>query len=285
MTEAEDLRRALPPLDDGPGPARRLSDAEAAAFVAGVMDAWGGPALEGPASEGPATPSAEPSPPAVASKLLRFGIGGVALVAFGIGLGVVAMRQPEPAPSAVATIGPIALLDAATPELTALEVEETFVEEATNEPRRARRRRVRPTVESAPVMVAETADDLLRRANALRGARNFREAERTYLEVTSAHPSTHAAYVARVAAAALRLEHLGDPGGAVRLYRSAVTHGGTLDAEARAGLARAYRRLGRDADEADAWRGLLARHPSSPFAGQARTRLTELDAPGSSSAP
>jgi tetratricopeptide (TPR) repeat protein len=127
-------------------------------------------------------------------------------------------------------------------------------------------------------MVAETADDLLRRANALRGAGSYREAERTYLEVTSAHPSTHAAYVARVAAAALRLEHLGDPGGAVRLYRSAIVHGGALDAEARAGLARAYARLGRDAEEAEAWRGLLARHPSSPFAGRARSRLAELEA-------
>src|SRR5690606_19389394 len=123
------------------------------------------------------------------------------------------------------------------------------------------RRVVRRPAAEAPAMVAESADDLLQRANALRGARSWREAERTYVEVTSAHPSTHAAYVARVAAAALRLEHLGDPGGAVRLYRSAVAHGGALDAEGRAGLARAYGRLGRDAEEAEAWRGLLARHP------------------------
>jgi tetratricopeptide (TPR) repeat protein len=273
MTEADDLRRALPPLDDGPGPARRLSDAETAAFVGNVMAAWEGPPAP---NEGP-TPNGGSSSPA-ASKLLRFGLGGVALVAFGIGLGVVAMRQPEPAPSAVATIGPIELLDAAAPALSETsEPSETIeIDDEGDEPRRVRRRR--PRVDPAPAMVAETADDLLRRANTLRGAGEYREAERTYLEVTSAHPSTHAAYVARVAAAALRLEHLGDPGGAVRLYRSAIAHGGALDAEARAGLARAYARLGRDADEAEAWRGLLTRHPSSPFAGRARSRLAELEA-------
>ncbi|MCU0671758.1 MAG: hypothetical protein MUE69_03080 [Myxococcota bacterium] len=276
MTEADDLRRALPPLDDGPGPARRLSDAETAAFVGNVMAAWEGPPSP---NEGPTTSASNggTTSPA-ASKLLRFGLGGVALVAFGIGLGVVAMRQPEPAPSAVATIGPIELLDAAAPELSATSEpsEAIEIDDEGDEPRRVRRRR--PRVDPAPAMVAETADDLLRRANALRGAGSYREAERTYLEVTSAHPSTHAAYVARVAAAALRLEHLGDPGGAVRLYRSAIAHGGALDAEARAGLARAFARLGRDIDEAEAWRGLLARHPSSPFAGRARSRLAELEA-------
>jgi len=271
MTEADDLRRALPPLDDGPGPARRLSDAETAAFVGNVMAAWEGPPSP---NEGP-TPNGGSTAPA-ASNLLRLGLGGVALVAFGIGLGVVAMRQPAPTPSAVATIGPIELLDAAAPELSETsEASETIEVDEGDEPRRVRRRR--PRVDPAPAMVAETADDLLRRANALRGAGDYREAERTYLEVTSAHPSTHAAYVARVAAAALRLEHLGDPGGAVRLYRSAIAHGGALDAEARAGLARAYARLGRDADEAEAWRGLLTRHPSSPFAGRARSRLAELE--------
>jgi tetratricopeptide (TPR) repeat protein len=278
MTEADDLRRALPPLDDGPGPARRLSDAETAAFVGNVMAAWEGPPTpnEGPTPSAPNGGTASPA----ASKLLRFGLGGFALVAFGIGLGVVAMRQPEPTPSAVATIGPIELLDAAAPELSATsERSETIeIDDEGDEPRRVRRRRPRVQPDPAPVMVAETADDLLRRANALRGAGSYREAERTYLEVTSAHPSTHAAYVARVAAAALRLEHLGDPGGAVRLYRSAIVHGGALDAEARAGLARAYARLGRDAEEAEAWRGLLARHPSSPFAGRARSRLAELEA-------
>lgn len=275
MTEADDLRRALPPLDDGPGPARRLSDAETAALVGNVMAAWEGPPTP---NEGPTPNGGVPSP--AASKLLRFGLGGVALVAFGIGLGVVAMHQPEPAPSAVATIGPIELLDAAAPELSATsEPSETIeVDDEGDEPRRVRRRRPRVEPDPAPAMVAETADDLLRRANALRGAGDYRGAERTYLEVTSAHPSTHAAYVARVAAAALRLEHLGDPGGAVRLYRSAIAHGGALDAESRAGLARAYARLGRDADEAEAWRGLLARHPSSPFAGRARSRLAELEA-------
>ncbi|MCA9613956.1 MAG: hypothetical protein H6721_25975 [Sandaracinus sp.] len=271
MSEAEDLRRVLPPLDDGLGPARRLDDLEASALVGNVLDLW----------EGPPAPTTNPTPRGHA-KLLRFGLGGLALVAVGVGLGVVVMREPTPDPVITASIGPIELLDAAVPA-TPTEFDETFTldEYEEDEPtgrRRRRRRRARPaTVEEPTVMVAETAEDLLRRANGLRGGRQWREAERTYLEVTSAHPSTHAAYVARVAAAALRLEHLDDPGGAVRLYRSAISHGGNLDAEARAGLARAYGRLGRASDEADAWRGLLQRHPSSPFAGRARSRLSELE--------
>ncbi|MBX3245959.1 MAG: hypothetical protein KF901_02115 [Myxococcales bacterium] len=295
MNEAEDLRQLLPPLDEAPGPARKLDDAEAAALVTSVLDAWA-----------PAPPPAGPEPTTglsglTSTKLAAIGLGSVALVALGVGAVLLWPRAPEapaqasaPADttrptddeaSALAVMAPTGeeRLDFAEPAPLILSDDDELDDAAdgtldpvTPRTRRARRARTGPSP-APPTMEADSADDLLRRANALRSQRRWAEAERAYVEVTSAHSSTHAAYVARVAAAALRLEHLGDPAGAARLYRAAIAHGGGLDAEARHGLARAYARLGRRAEEADTLRGLLHRHPSSPFASAARSRLAALE--------
>lgn len=293
MNEAEDLRRLLPPLDDAPGPARRMDDAEAAMLITGVLDAWA-----------PAPPPAGPEPVTglASTKLVALGLGSVGLVALGVGVALLWPREPsshvaatEPASIVVGPIDVDAVPDEVsdvTPSNEAPSDALVFVDpsdlgvhdealiddDVSASPRGVRRaRRPRATPPVAPTMEPDSADDLLRRANALRSQRRWGEAERAYVEVTSAHSATHAAYVARVAAAALRLEHLGDAAGAARLYRAAIAHGGALDAEARHGLARAYARLGRRAEEADALRGLVSRHPSSPFAGAARARLTALE--------
>ncbi|HJL23538.1 MAG TPA: tetratricopeptide repeat protein, partial [Polyangiaceae bacterium LLY-WYZ-15_(1-7)] len=187
-------------------------------------------------------------------------------------------ETPPPAPAAPEPAPPLPEV-APTPPRASMEIGEVRMEpevDEVDEPEapEARRPRRRPR----PVAPAETPDDLLRRANDARRAARWREAERTYVEVTSAYPGTHAAYVAQVSAAALRLEHLGDARGALRLYRSAVRHGGALDADARHGLARAHRRLGQREREAEALEALVARHPGSPFAQAARRRLEELEA-------
>src|SRR4029077_8040151 len=64
-------------------------------------------------------------------------------------------------------------------------------------------------------------EDLLQRANRQRGDGHYRDAEHTYLRVLAQNPSGAAAYAARVAAAAWRLERLSDAKGALRLYAEA----------------------------------------------------------------
>ena len=125
------------------------------------------------------------------------------------------------------------------------------------------------------------ADDLLQRANRLRGDGDYRGAERTYLRAVAANPHGLTAYAARVAAAGLRLERFEDARGALQLYKEALRAqpAGSLTPEIHEGMAHAYRALGRAADERRALQALLSDQPSGPAAERARARLQVLDAP------
>jgi hypothetical protein len=92
------------------------------------------------------------------------------------------------------------------------------------------------------------------------------------------HPRSPEAYTARVAAAALHLEHLGDPRGALSLYQAALAGGGSgaLSEEARWGIAACNRALGDRAAEASALRAFVAAHPHSLMLPHAQRRLEEL---------
>jgi tetratricopeptide (TPR) repeat protein len=127
---------------------------------------------------------------------------------------------------------------------------------------------------------ARVAQDLLERANRLRGEGRYRAAERTYLRVVTQNPSGAAGYTARVAAAGLRLERLDDAKGALRLYDDALraSPSGPLTPEVHEGMAHAYRALQRPSDERSALLALLARQASGPAAERARQRLRVLDA-------
>jgi hypothetical protein len=83
------------------------------------------------------------------------------------------------------------------------------------------------------------------------------------------------AYVARVAAGSIRLDHLGDARGALQLFREAVAArpGGALEIEARQGIARSWRKLGDRKREREALDELLQQDTSGPAAEQARRRL------------
>lgn len=120
--------------------------------------------------------------------------------------------------------------------------------------------------------------DLLRLANDLRRAQRWRSAEHTYQRVLRGHPRSDEAYVATVAAAGLQLEHLRNPRGALRLYRSALSRrrGGHLAEEARYGTARAHRAMGNREREHAALEQLLAQHPTSVWRARAEARLREL---------
>ena len=148
--------------------------------------------------------------------------------------------------------------------------------------RRAERRagaRSRVGARVEPVAPApSTPDDLMKQANEQRRARRWRAAEALYQRVMQEHRGTSAAHVAASAAAAIRLDHLGDARGALRLYRTALGGGRALAEEARWGLAEAHRALGDTAGEQRALDDFVARHPGSPLIPQARARLRVLQA-------
>jgi hypothetical protein len=120
----------------------------------------------------------------------------------------------------------------------------------------------------------QAVEDLMAEANAARKAKEWKKAEAIYARVVEEFRGTSAAQVALVASATLRLEHLGDPRGAVKRFKQAA--GGPLAEEARYGLAEAYRALGDDAKEAEALTEFLRHHGDSPLADRARKRRTQL---------
>lgn len=134
-------------------------------------------------------------------------------------------------------------------------------------------------VAQAPVPPAFDAQaaDTLERANAARGAQRYSEALALYSRVVGEYPASLQAQAARVAAAALSLEHLGDASRAERLYTDAAERGGELAAEARFGIAESHRARHDTESEARALRELLAAHPRSPLARAARRRLEALE--------
>jgi hypothetical protein len=121
-------------------------------------------------------------------------------------------------------------------------------------------------------------EDLLQKANQLRAAGRFREAAQTYSIVYDRFPKSQAAYVARVAAGSLELEHLSNPLKARKLFELAVQDRprGALDLEARQGLSVALRDLEDRSGERDVLRALIKGHPGSPAARRAQVRLVEL---------
>lgn len=142
-------------------------------------------------------------------------------------------------------------------------------------------RHAEPATPAAPP-TSTTPEDLMKQANEQRRTRKWQAAEALYQRVVREHPGTSAAYVAAIAAASIRLDHLGDARGALRLYQGALASGvnRALAEEARWGLAEAHRALGDDAREARALQDFVARHPGSPLIPQARARLGALGAAG-----
>ncbi|HEY6879481.1 MAG TPA: hypothetical protein VI299_15750, partial [Polyangiales bacterium] len=134
-----------------------------------------------------------------------------------------------------------------------------------------------PTATAAPAKPrpATRAEDWFREGNRLRAARRWKQADEAY--GLAAQHATHedSAYVAYVASAGVRLEHLGDARGALQRYRAALRASarGALDEEIRMGMADAFRALGDRAREREALEILLRDHPASALAEQARNRL------------
>lgn len=257
------VREELRALDGDAGPARPLPAAALDALAASAVERAFPVAL---------TPGARRSAP-------RWAVVAAVLACTGAAAAFVAGQRLAPRPAAPAAVpssaapaeparGPGATRSPDARALPAPSVEDA----------RAASPAPPPEPAAAPVAseLAPPPEDLLRAANQLRQQGRWREAERAYGRVMERYPGTATAYVARVAAASLRLDHLGDPAGALALYRGALA-GGALGEEALLGTARCHRALGDRASEAATLRRLLAAHPRSLLAAQASARLAELE--------
>jgi hypothetical protein len=118
-------------------------------------------------------------------------------------------------------------------------------------------------------------EDWLVEGNRLRAERRWDKADEAYGQAVRSAPHGPSAYVARVASAAVRLEHLHDARGALSLYRAALREQpqGSLREEVLFGIAEAQRALGNREAERAALEHFLREYPSSPLAGQAKSRL------------
>ena len=126
---------------------------------------------------------------------------------------------------------------------------------------------------STPTPIATSPAELFREANELRSRGRAGEAQKRYRELQSRFPGTTEARVSLVSLA--RLELGTQPAAALRHFDAYLAQSShrTLAEEALFGRATALGRLGRTAQEQDAWRALLARFPSSVYAKQAQARL------------
>jgi tetratricopeptide (TPR) repeat protein len=288
--------KELFPLDDGPGPAQPIRAERAEALVRGALDAW-------QAERGLAEPAgASLKPPRRRAALAAFVALGVAGAAAAAGYTLLhssltpmpvlrAVSQPlggRPLPSAASAPEIPAVPEAsAAPESPPEELRSAPASSSEAAPKAPHSRasgRQRDEAEEPPAQESAAAEaipqDWLRQANQLRASGRYAEAEQIYAKVYRTYPRSASAYVARVAAANIRLEHLNDADGARRLYQAAEKggKGGALEVEIRSGEARASRKLGEKAAEIEALRALIAAHPGSRAAERARARLTELGA-------
>jgi hypothetical protein len=250
----DDLLRM--PLDDAPGPAQPIDAARAEAIVAAAI-----------------AKHAETRVVSIRRRPRRAWVyalaAALALLAFGALAAIVRhARVAEPAPPPIASVAiaataPVAtqppVLDPAAPAIATTE----------------------PTTAAAPVVSApvEPPADLLRAANELRSHRKWSEASATYERVLARDPHGSEGYTATVAAASLRLEHLNDARGALKLYRAALAErpNGTLAEESRWGVAEAERALGDHTAEIKALHDFLDHHPDALMGGTAKARLRDLE--------
>lgn len=129
---------------------------------------------------------------------------------------------------------------------------------------------------AAPDKPAKRApEDWLVEGNRLRAEKRWHGADEAYTLAYRAAPDSHSAYVARVASAAVRLEHLHNPRGALHNYRAALRQlpTGPLSEEIHYGIADALRAVGDLEAERAALELFLREHPDSALAAQARARL------------
>lgn len=259
------------PLDDEHGPAPRLPRGQADALVSAALIEYDRVI----ADTQPQTHGAHKALPRTAAGTVKWAAAAGAVVALAAGAAAARyyfhaaepahpVQQRAPA-KVVAPAQPQAEPEAPAPEVAP----EPSVPE-----------RVGPTTLSKPNRASERSapEDLLQKANHQRSVAQFRDAAATYAQVYERFPRTQSAYAARVADAAIELEHLSNPTRARRLFEQALRDEphGALDLEARQGLCVALRDLEDRGAEERALHALINAHPDSPAARRAQVRLREL---------
>lgn len=252
-------------LDDEAGPAPYITRAKVDALVLGALDQanYVGPTVVGPRGAG-ASPM--PNKPGLGARSLA---AAVLLACLTVGSASAAVmwfaKRPVEAPQATQLQQP------AAPKVARQHKAPVVVREA-----------------PAPVVVPEPAhekparvhgprapEDWLVEGNRLRADKRWSKADDAYARAAKHASNDQTAYVARVASAAVRLDHLNDARGALSRYRAAqsLLPNGALSEEIHWGIAEAHRALGDHAAEQAALTRFLAEHPSSPLAGQTKARL------------
>ncbi|HEX4335589.1 MAG TPA: tetratricopeptide repeat protein [Polyangiaceae bacterium] len=142
-----------------------------------------------------------------------------------------------------------------------------------------------PVVAGAAHASAEsTAAALFTSANAARRGGNFSNAEKLYSQLIARYPSSDEARLARLSLGKLLLAQ-GDSTDAERQFGQYLKgEHGELAEEALVSRAQSLRNLGRANAERVTWQRLLAEHPNSVYAAEARGRIDALrrvvNAPG-----
>jgi tetratricopeptide (TPR) repeat protein len=246
-------------LDNHAGPAARITRERAASMVEAALLGFDGavPVRPRRADLGRLL--------AIAASVLLALVGGAAAARYYFQFGEAQRAAQEPDQTVARAVAKSQPVRISAPVVTETPNEPAPLPTAPKTPRPATPERTAP-------------EDLLQRANHLRAAGQFREAAQTYTLVYDRFPKSLSAYVAKVAAAAIELEHLSNPTRARRLYEQAVREQprGALDLEARQGLSVALRDLEDRPAETRALQALVAAHPDSPAARRAQVRLREI---------
>jgi TolA-binding protein len=125
---------------------------------------------------------------------------------------------------------------------------------------------------------APTAEDILTAANEARRRGDSALAVKLYRQLQQQFPGSRQETTSRMLLGRLILDRGEDPAQALSLFTRYLdaSPNGTLAEEARLGRALSLQRLGRSAEERQAWQQLLTAHPNSIHAERANKRLEEL---------
>lgn len=212
---------------------------------------------------------------------LALASGAAALVAVGM-----PSNEPTPAPTVIRVIQPQAAKPAKRMVREQTEPETSVGPKPAEAPVPAAARVLTRTAPAAPpsdskptrepVSTEPTPAELFSQANQARRASDAARATQLYRVLQRKYPSSQEAQLSLVTLGSLQLNG-GNAAGALNTFNRYLSQAGRpLEAEALYGQAQAYRQLGRTSEEVRAWKRLLARHPSSGYATQARERLSSL---------